>query len=115
MIRGDVSAVGMNLTHLRSVRKNFPDQNFSVVGRGPDLPNDILIVASYVKPEVVEKVKAAFLEKGPELMTGILKGEDTKKYEGGYFVPTVDDKDYDIVRTMYATIGVPKFSNFLGE
>ena len=69
----------------------------------PDVPRDQV------------KVKAAFLEKGPELMTGILKGEDTKKYEGGYFVPTVDDKDYDIVRTMYATIGVPKFSNFLGE
>ena len=48
-------------------------------------------------------------------MTGVLKGEDTKKYEGGYFVPTVDDKDYDSVRAMYATIGVPKFSNFLGE
>ena len=115
MIRGDVQAVGMNLTHLRSVREKFPDQKFAVVGRGPDLPNDILIVASYVKPEVVEKVKSAFLDKGSELMTGVLKGEDTKKYDGGYFVPTVDDKDYDIVRAMYATIGVPKFSNFLGE
>lgn len=115
MIRGDVAAVGMNLTHLRSVREKFPDAKFSVVGRGADLPNDILIVASYVKPETVEKVRKAFLEKGPELMTGVLKGEDTKKYNGGYFVATVDDKDYDSVRAMYATIGVPQFSNFIGE
>jgi phosphonate transport system substrate-binding protein len=115
MIRGDVAAVGMNLTHLRSVREKFPDAKFSVVGRGADLPNDILIVASYVKPETVEKVRKAFLEKGPELMTGVLKGEDTKKYDGGYFVATVDDKDYDSVRAMYATIGVPQFSNFIGE
>jgi len=115
MIRGDVQAVGMNLTHLRSVREKFPGQKFSVVGRGPDLPNDILISAAYVKPEVVETVKKAFLEKGDILMGGVLKGEDTKKYEGGYFVATVNDKDYDMVRVMYGTIGVPEFSKFLGE
>jgi phosphonate transport system substrate-binding protein len=115
MIRGDVQAVGMNLTHLRSVREKFPGQKFAVVGRGPDLPNDILIAASYVKPETVEAVKKAFLEKGDVLMNGVLKGEDTKKYEGGYFVASVNDKDYDMVRLMYATIGVPEFSKFLGE
>ncbi|MCA3574738.1 MAG: phosphate/phosphite/phosphonate ABC transporter substrate-binding protein [Aestuariivirga sp.] len=115
MIRGDVQAVGMNLTHLRSVREKFPGQKFAVVGRGPDLPNDILIAASYVKPEVVETVRKAFLEKGDLLMGGVLKGEDTKKYDGGYFVATVEDKDYDMVRMMYATIGVPEFSTFIGE
>jgi phosphonate transport system substrate-binding protein len=115
MIRGDVQAVGMNLTHLKSVREKFPGQKFAVVGRGPDLPNDILIAASYVKPEVVETVRKAFLEKGDLLMGGVLKGEDTQKYDGGYFVATVNDKDYDMVRLMYATIGVPEFSKFLGE
>jgi phosphonate transport system substrate-binding protein len=115
MIRGDVQAVGMNLTHLRSVREKFPGQKFAVVGRGPDLPNDILIAAPYVKPEVVETVRKAFLEKGDVLMSGVLKGEDTQKYDGGYFVATVNDKDYDNVRAMYGTIGVPEFSTFLGE
>jgi len=115
MIRGDVQAVGMNLTHLRSVREKFPGQKFAVVGRGTDLPNDILIAASYVKPEVVETVRKAFLEKGDQLMSGVVKGDDAKKYEGGYFVATVNDKDYDMVRLMYATIGVPEFSKFLGE
>ena len=115
MVRGDVQAVGMNLTHLRSVREKFPGQKFAVVGRGPDLPNDILIAASYVKPEVVETVRKAFLEKGDLLMGGVLKGEDTKKYDGGYFVATVNDKDYDMVRLMYGTIGAAEFSKFLGE
>lgn len=115
MIRGDVRAVGMNLTHLRSVREKFPGQKFAVVGRGPDLPNDILIAASYVKPEIVESVRKAFLEKGDALMSGVLKGEDTQKYEGGYFVATVNDKDYDMVRQMYATVGYPEFSTFIGE
>jgi phosphonate transport system substrate-binding protein len=115
MIRGDVQAVGMNLTHLRGLREKFPGQKFAVVGRGPDLPNDILIAASYVPAETVAKVKAAFLEKGDALMAGVLKGEDTKKYEGGYFMAEVNDKDYDGVRAMYATVGVPEFSKFLGE
>jgi len=48
-------------------------------------------------------------------MSGVVKGDDAKKYEGGYFVATVNDKDYDMVRLMYATIGVPEFSKFLGE
>ena len=115
MIRGDIQAVGMNLSHLRSVREKFPGQKFAVVGRGPDLPNDILIAASYVKPETVEAVRKAFLEKGDVLMAGVLKGEDTQKYNGGYFVAAVNDKDYDMVRLMYGTIGVPEFSKFLGE
>lgn len=115
MIRGDVQAVGMNLTHLRSVREKFPDAKFAVVGRGPDLPNDILIVASYVPESVVESVRKAFTDKGVELMTGVLQGEDTKKYEGGHFLASVEDKDYEAVRMMYATIGVPQFSGFLGE
>ena len=115
MIRGDVQAVGMNLTHLRTIREKFAGQKFTVVGRGPDLPNDILIAASYVPAETVEKVKKAFLEKGDALMTGVLKGEDTKKYEGGYFLATVNDADYNGVRAMYATVGAPEFSTFLGE
>ena len=115
MIRGDVQAVGMNLTHLRTAREKFPGQKFAVVGRGPDLPNDILIAASSVKPEIVEAVRKVFLEKGDALMAGVLKGEDTKKYDGGYFVATVNDADYDMVRNMYATIGVPEFSKFIGE
>lgn len=115
MIRGDVQAVGMNRTHLNSIREKFPGQKFAVVGRGPDLPNDILIAASSVPAETVEKVKKAFLENGEALMGGVLKGEDTKKYEGGFFLAQVNDKDYNGVRAMYATVGAPEFSNFLGE
>jgi phosphonate transport system substrate-binding protein len=115
MIRGDIQAVGMNLTHLRSIREKFPDVKFAVVGRGPDLPNDIMIAASYVPEPVVESVKKAFLENGPELMAGVLKGDDAKKYEGGHFLASVSDADYDVVRNMYHTIGVDEFSNFVGE
>jgi phosphonate transport system substrate-binding protein len=115
MIRGDVHAVGMNLTHLRSIREKFPDVKLAVVGRGPDLPNDVMIAAAKVPEPVVDTVRKAFLEKGSDLMAGVLKGEDTKKYDGGHFLATVSDADYDIVRDMYRTIGVAEFSNFVGE
>ena len=115
MIRGDVQAVGMNLTHVRSIREKFAGQKFTVVGRGADLPNDIMIAAPFVSKDVVDAVKKAFVEKGDVLMSGVLKGDDAKKYEGGFFIAEVNDKDYDGVRAMYATIGVPEFSKFLGE
>ncbi len=115
MIRGDVQAVGMNLTHLQSIREKFPGQKFAVIARGADLPNDIMIAASFVPQNLVDTVKKAFVEKGDALMAGVLQGEDNKKYQGGHFIAEVNDKDYDGVRAMYATVGVPEFSKFLGE
>src|SRR3546814_3972356 len=43
LIRGDIAAVGLNFGHLASVREAFPDKAFSVIARGRDLPNDILV------------------------------------------------------------------------
>ena len=82
---------------------------------GADLPNDIMIAASFVPQNLVDTVKKAFVEKGDALMAGVLQGEDNKKYQGGHFIAEVNDKDYDGVRAMYATVGVPEFSKFLGE
>jgi phosphonate transport system substrate-binding protein len=115
MIRGDIQAVGMNLRHLQNAREKFPGIKFRVVGRGPDLPDDIMIAAATVPAETVEKVRKAFVEKGDQLLGGIIKGEDAKKYEGGYFLATVNDADYNGVRAMYATIGYPEYSTFLSE
>ena len=115
MIRGDIQAVGMNLRHLQTAREKFPGVKFRVVGRGPDLPDDIMMAASFVPAETVEKVRKAFVEKGDMLLAGVIKGEDAKKYEGGYFLAAVNDADYNGVRSMYATVGHPEFSTFLGE
>jgi phosphonate transport system substrate-binding protein len=114
MIRGDLQAVGMNEGHLRSIREAFPEQSFTVIARGRDLPNDILVARKETAPEVVEKIKAAFVNDGPALMEAVLMGEDNDKYEGGFFFADIQDSDYDYVRSMYATIGVDTKS-FVGE
>lgn len=114
LIRGDVAAVGMNQTHLGRIREAFPDVSFTVVARGRDLPNDILVARADANADAVAAVKAAFLDHAPELMAAILTGEDNQKFKGGFFLTDVADGDYDYVRSMYATIGVDTKS-FVGN
>ena len=114
LIRGDVEAVGMNEGHLRRIRAAFPDQAFTVVARGRDLPNDILVARQGIDTDVLEKVANAFLNDADTLMAAVLTGEDNQKYDGGFFLTEVDDADYNYVRDMYKTIGVDT-SSFVGE
>lgn len=114
LIRGDIQAVGMNDGHLKKIRKAFPGVSFTVVARGRDLPNDILIARKDMDKAALDKVKKAFVENGKELMAAVLKGDDNQKYEGGFFLSSVEDAKYDYVRAMYKTIGVDTKS-FVGN
>jgi len=115
LIKGDIAAIGMNSTHLAGIRKKFPDTAFKVIARGRDLPNDPLLAGPHVDPALVDKMRVAFTENGPTLIAAILKGEDTQKYQGMHFMAKIDDKDYDYVRSMYATIGQPQYADFVGQ
>ena len=115
LIRGDIQAIGMNFSHLQRARDAYPDVPFTVVARGRDLPNDILVVRSGLDQAVVDKVKTAFVEDGAALMAAVLKGKDNQKFKGGFFLPKVDDADYDYVRSMYKTIGVDTVTDFVGN
>lgn len=115
LIRGDIDAIGMNRGHLERAREAYPDVAFKVVARGPDLPNDILVAAKDVDPDVLEAMRSAFLENGKAIMEAVLEGEDNQKYAGGFFLTKVDDSEYDYVRSMYQTIGVDSFGAFVGE
>ena len=113
LIRGDIAAIGLNFGHLASVREAFPDKAFSVIARGRDLPNDILVARKDISDDVFETVRDAFAEKGNELMQAVLNGEDNQKFKGGFFLTDVKDGDYDYVRSMYRTIGVDTFTDFV--
>ncbi len=114
LIRGDVQAIGMNEGHLSSIREAFPDQSFTVIARGRDLPNDVLVARKDADPEAIAAIKKAFVEQSDKLMAAVLKGDDNQKYKGGFFLNEVSDSDYDYVRSMYATIGVDS-NAFVGE
>lgn len=114
MKRGDIGAIGINLTHLQRIRESDTKTGFAVVARGRDLPNDVLIASPKVKPEVVAKMRKAFLDHGGELMKAVTTGtDDNRKFLGGVFLPDVKDSDYDYVRAIYATIGITEFNKFI--
>jgi phosphonate transport system substrate-binding protein len=115
LVKGDIAAIGMNATHLDGLRKKFPDVAFKVIARGRDLPNDPLLAGAHVDAAVIEKMRVAFTEQSPALIEALLKGEDTQKYQGMHFLAKLEDKDYDYVRSMYATIGQPQYAEFVGQ
>jgi phosphonate transport system substrate-binding protein len=113
LIRGDIAAIGLNFGHLGSVREAFPDTAFTVLARGRDLPNDILVARKDIPEDVLKTVQAAFVDHGKELMDAVLQGEDNQKFKGGFFLTDIKDSDYDYVRSMYRTIGIDTFKDFV--
>lgn len=116
--RGDVAAIGMNYGNFlgfRAKEKQLEPGAFKVIARGPDLPNDMLMAAAHVDKRIVERTRAAFEEHAQELISAILVGEDNQKYKGMKFLPKIQDADYNYVRSMYETIGYPRFAAFVGD
>jgi phosphonate transport system substrate-binding protein len=113
--RGDLAALGMNMNDLKSAAKRLPDLKLNVVARSAELPDDVLIASPKVKPEVVETVRKAFVDKGSELMASVLATEANQKYNGGMFKPGVSDKDFEPVRAMYRSVGITAFDKFIGN
>ena len=117
--RGDVAAIGQNynswMSRARDSDKSMPPGAFRVIARSGDLPNDVLMAGAHVDPTAVDKVKTALLEDQAAIVAAILKsGGENEKYRGMALYP-VEDRNYDQVRAMYATIGYPQFSDFVGD
>lgn len=115
--RGDVGAFGMtysNFLVLRDKEKPLEPAAFRVIARGPDLPNDPLLAGAHVDKKIVETVRQAFLNRSQELIKAIVTGKDTQKYKGMKFLTRIEDRDYDYIRAMYATIGHTQYAQFVG-
>lgn len=115
LLKGDIAAIGMNQTHLARVRKAFPDKAFRSLGDGVELPNDLILASPKVKPAVREAFRKAFAEQGDAIHAAVVTTKENKKFEGGKFLASVSDKDYDIVRRMYVNIGIKEFTQFVGK
>ena len=116
MKRGEVQAIGVNHTDMAALKKRFPDVALLTIGRGRDMPNDLLLAGAHVDKGTVESVRKVFVDHSAELISAVLKGPDeNQKYLGMRFFADISDTDYNYVRTMYRTIGQQQFSQFLGE
>lgn len=115
LIRSDIAAIGMNQTHLERITKAFPNRKFRTVGEGANLPNDLIVASSKVKPEVIEAVRSTFRDHGPALLAAITSTKENAKFIGGSFQYGVSDRDYDGVRKMFVNVGVKEFTQFIGN
>jgi phosphonate transport system substrate-binding protein len=115
LLRNDIAAIGMNQTHLARVTKAYPDRKFRSIGEGIPLPDDLVLASPKVKPETIERFRKAFVEHADAIMKAIVSTKENKKFEGGRFLSTVSDKDYDVVRRMYVNVGVKEFTKFIGN
>jgi phosphonate transport system substrate-binding protein len=113
--RGDLAAIGMNLTHIQQIRRAVPDVKLAVLGRGRDLPDDLIIAAPNVPGETVMLVRRAFVDHAGPLMQAIVQVEANQRWAGGTFLPNVADRDYDLVRNMYRAVGINEFTRFIGQ
>lgn len=118
MKQGEVAALGTNYRSWLRIRdqEELPPGAFRVLVRGGDLPNDVLVVGDHVDAALVKQWRDTFTEHSDTLIDAILSGgEENQKYVGMQFLPGVTDEDYNYVRSMYATIGYPQFSEFVGD
>jgi phosphonate transport system substrate-binding protein len=113
--KGDIAAIGMNQTHLARIRAAYPNVVFRSLGDGIELPNDLIVASPKMPAEVVATVRRAFAEHSGPIMAAVVSTKENKKFEGGKFLPDVADKDYDVVRKMFTSVGVREFTKFIGN
>lgn len=93
--RGDVAAVGMTNDKFLKLRRQEHEAGglqpgaFRVLGRGRDLPNDVLMAGAHVDAATIARVKQAFTSQSDDLVAAILQGEDNTKYRGMVFLPGI--------------------------
>ena len=119
--KGDVAAWGTNYMddymRLRERADDVSPGAFRVIGRGPDLPNDVLVAGEHVDDAVVEAMQTVITENSDALVRAIVDegGEENRKYEGMRFIRNIDDSDYNYIRQAYRNIGQEDFGRFPGE
>ncbi len=115
---GDVAAIGINegswIASARDKDTSVPYGFFKVLARSGDLPNDMLMAGAHVPADAQTKVRDAIIANKAEIITAITLHEENAKFLGMDLV-TIEDADYDRVRSMYTTAGFPQFDKFLGE
>lgn len=115
---GDVAAIGINedswISSAREKDTSVPYGYFKVLARSGDLPNDMILAGAHVPAEVQALVRDSIISNKADIIAAITVHEENGKYRGMDLV-TVEDANYDVVRSMYTTAGYPQFDKFLGD
>lgn len=116
--RGDVAAIGVNYTSWlknRAKDTSVAQGAFRVIARSGDLPNDVLLYGAHVDQAKAEQIRKIVIENKSKIADAIVSvGGENEKFKGMDLV-AIEDKNYDPVRKMFASIGHPQYSEFVGE
>lgn len=116
---GDVAAIGTNarswMEGPRAKDDSVPYGFFKMIARSGDLPNDMLMVGAHVPSEKAERVREAIIENKDAIIAGILAGGDENAKFAGMDLVRIEDRDYNVVRSMFTNAGFPQFDQFIGE
>ena len=116
--RGDVAAIGVNYTSWlknRGKDTSVAQGAFRVIARSGDLPNDVLLYGAHVDQAKAEQIRKIVIENKAKIADAIVSvGGENEKFKGMDLV-AIEDKNYDAVRKMFAAIGHPQYSEFVGE
>jgi len=113
--RGDVAAVGAGCHDYDEFRAEGDPANFTLLERGPQLPDDVILARVGLDEEVVANVREAFEDGWPALRAAMVQGEENEKFAEATLISEPVDDDYDVVRSMYQTVGVDDFAEFIGD
>lgn len=120
LMKGDVAAMGTSGASYARLREQASGDrgpgDFRVIARGPDLPNDVLLVGGHVDDEIIERMRAAFADPASaERLHAALVAVSDEKYGLTKFIPTVTDADYDYMRNAFRAIGQDQFATRVGQ
>ncbi len=113
--RGDLAAVGAGCHDYEEFLGAGDAADFVLLEHGPQLPDDVILARAGFDSDLVERIRAAFEDGWDELREAMVAGEENEKFAEATLVPAPDDADYDVVRSMYVTVGVDDFAEFIGE
>jgi phosphonate transport system substrate-binding protein len=88
--------------------KNLSEKDFSVISKGPLLPNDVFVASNQLAPSFIEEMRSRMLAHQDKLIQSILVAKANQQYQGGTLVPA-NDADYNMIREVYQTIGQGSF------
>ena len=115
LIDGRIDALALAHEHLRTFRERYPDVPVRVVGRGFDLPPDVLIAAPDLPPRDTARLVKALSGNASELHEALTETEENRKYAGGVLTADVSDREFNTVRDMYRVIRRRTFTEFVGR
>ncbi|MBD2625976.1 phosphate/phosphite/phosphonate ABC transporter substrate-binding protein [Trichormus variabilis] len=108
--KGEVDAWATAFDRYQNViaREGLSEQDFSILVKGPLLPNDVFMVSNQIAASFVEDLRSRMIKNQDKLIESIVIAPANQKYKGGQLI-TAKDSDYDMIREVYRKLGQENF------